>query len=39
MISSTILDDTKKLLALAEATELFEPNQIEELARMLSLVF
>lgn len=39
MIRLTAPDDTNKLLALAEATGLFEPNQIEELAQMLGQHF
>lgn len=39
MIRLTIPDDTNKLLALAEATGLFESNQIEELSQMLSQHF
>lgn len=36
MIRPTAPDDTTALIALAEATELFEPNQLEELGEMLS---
>lgn len=36
MIRLTTTDDTDALLALAEATGLFESNQIEELAQMLN---
>jgi ribosomal protein S18 acetylase RimI-like enzyme len=39
MIRLTTPDDTNALLALAEATGLFEPNQIEELAQMLNQHF
>lgn len=39
MIRLTTPDDTNKLLALAEATGLFESNQIEELAQMLGQHF
>jgi ribosomal protein S18 acetylase RimI-like enzyme len=39
MIRLTTLDDIDKLLALAEATGLFESNQIEELSQMLSQHF
>ncbi|MEB3213704.1 MAG: GNAT family N-acetyltransferase [Leptolyngbyaceae bacterium] len=39
MIRLTTPDDTNKLLALAEAIGLFEPNQIEELAQMLGQYF
>lgn len=39
MIRLTTPDDTNTLLALAEATGLFELNQIEELAQMLSQHF
>ena len=39
MIRLTTPNDTSALLALAEATGLFEPNQIEELAQMLSQHF
>jgi hypothetical protein len=39
MIRLTTPDDTNKLLALAEVMGLFEPNQIEELAQMLSQYF
>lgn len=39
MIRSTTPDDTRALLALAEATGLFESEQIEELARMLDQHF
>jgi ribosomal protein S18 acetylase RimI-like enzyme len=39
MIRLTTPDDTNALLALAEATGLFESNQIEELAQMLNQHF
>lgn len=39
MIRLTTPSDTNKLLALADATGLFEPNQIEELAQMLDQHF
>ena len=39
MIRLATPNDTHKLLALAEAIGLFEPNQIEELAQMLSQHF
>ena len=39
MIKATTPDDTNKLLALAEATGLFESAQIEELDQMLSQHF
>lgn len=39
MIRLTTPNDTTALLALAEATGLFEPNQIEELAQMLNQHF
>jgi ribosomal protein S18 acetylase RimI-like enzyme len=39
MIRLTTPDDTNKLLDLAEATGLFEPNQIEELDQMLDQYF
>jgi ribosomal protein S18 acetylase RimI-like enzyme len=39
MIRLTTPDDTNALLALAEATGLFESNQIEELAQMLAQHF
>lgn len=39
MIRLTTPGDTNKLLAVAEATGLFEPNQIEELAQMLGQHF
>jgi ribosomal protein S18 acetylase RimI-like enzyme len=39
MIRLTTPDDTNKLLDLAEATGLFEPNQIEELDQMLGQYF
>lgn len=39
MIRLTTPDDTNKLLTLAEATGLFESNQIEELAQMLGQHF
>ncbi|MGG6267025.1 GNAT family N-acetyltransferase [Leptolyngbya sp. AN03gr2] len=39
MIRLTTLDDTEALLALAEATGLFESNQVEELAQMLEQYF
>jgi hypothetical protein len=39
MIRLTTPDNTNALLALAEATGLFESNQIEELAQMLSQHF
>ncbi|BAU13396.1 N-acetyltransferase GCN5 [Leptolyngbya sp. NIES-3755] len=39
MIRSTTPDDVTKLLVLAEATGLFESNQIEELAQMLNQHF
>jgi ribosomal protein S18 acetylase RimI-like enzyme len=39
MIRLTTPDDTNELLALAEATGLFEPDQIGELAQMLSQHF
>ncbi|NES99060.1 MAG: GNAT family N-acetyltransferase [Sphaerospermopsis sp. SIO1G1] len=39
MIRLAIPNDINKLLALAEAIGLFEPNQIEELAQMLSQHF
>jgi ribosomal protein S18 acetylase RimI-like enzyme len=39
MIRLTTSDDTNKLLVLAEATGLFEPDQIEELAQMLGQYF
>lgn len=39
MIRLTTHDDTNQLLALAEATGIFESNQIEELAQMLSQHF
>ncbi len=39
MIRLTTLDDTNAVLALAEATGLFESNQIEELAQMLNQHF
>ncbi|WP_138497414.1 GNAT family N-acetyltransferase [Nostoc sp. PA-18-2419] len=39
MIRLTAPDDTNALLALAEATGLFESNQIEELAQMLNQHF
>lgn len=39
MIRSTTPHDTTALIALAEVTGLFEPNQTEELAQMLDLHF
>lgn len=39
MIRSTTPDDVNALLALAEATGLFGPNHIEELAQMLNQYF
>jgi len=39
MIRLATPDDTNKLLALAEATGLFEPSQVEELAQMLGQYF
>jgi len=39
MVRSTTPDDTNKLLALAEATGLFESDQIKELDQMLSQHF
>jgi hypothetical protein len=39
MIRLTTPNDINKLLALAEAIGLFEPNQIEELAQMLGQHF
>ncbi len=39
MIRLTTPNDTNKLLDLAKATGLFEPNQIEELAQMLGQYF
>jgi ribosomal protein S18 acetylase RimI-like enzyme len=39
MIRLTTPDDTNKLLLLAEATGLFEPDHIEELAQMLGQYF
>lgn len=39
MIRLTTPDDTNALLALAEATGIFESNQIEELAQMLNQHF
>ncbi|MGB5900676.1 MAG: GNAT family N-acetyltransferase, partial [Geitlerinemataceae cyanobacterium] len=39
MIRSIAPDDTTALIALAEATGLFEPNQTEELAQMLDGYF
>ncbi|MDZ7970049.1 MAG: GNAT family N-acetyltransferase [Nostoc sp. DedSLP03] len=39
MIRPTIPDDTTALIALADATGLFEPNQLEELGEILSDYF
>lgn len=39
MIRPTTPDDTSALIALADATGLFQPNQLEELAEMLSDYF
>ncbi len=39
MIRPTTPDDTEALLALAQATGLFEPSQIDELAKMLNQHF
>jgi ribosomal protein S18 acetylase RimI-like enzyme len=39
MIRSTTPDDTSALIALAEASGLFEPNQTEELSQMLAQHF
>lgn len=39
MIRSTTPDDTIALIALADATGLFQPNQLEELGEMLSDYF
>ena len=39
MIRPTLSDDTTALIALAEATNLFEPDQLEQLKTMLSEYF
>jgi hypothetical protein len=39
MIRAIVPDDTTALLALAEATGLFQPQEIEELAQMLTAHF
>lgn len=39
MIRPTIPNDTTALIALADATGLFQPNQLEELGEMLSDYF
>jgi hypothetical protein len=39
MIRPTTPDDTTAMIALAKATEMFQPNQLEKLGEMLSDYF